>query len=121
MWGTGLFATIPVDSPVAIPISNKFRHEADFPAYQLPEEVYNVLSDLGEDKIGTMVIDDNTIMVYKLLRRLNGKTLVFKEIKESLRNYMGEKGRKEVYSDLVNKLMETAKIEYINTEYLEGK
>jgi hypothetical protein len=102
-------------------IDAEFRHEADLPGHQLPEEVYNVLSDLEEGKIGTMVIDETSIMVYKLLRRVKGKTFAFREIKESLRNYMSESGRKEVYSDLVNKLMETAKIEYINVEYLEGK
>jgi hypothetical protein len=102
-------------------IDGEFRHEADFPSFQLPEEVFNILSDLEEGKVGTMVIDDHTIMVYKLIRRMNGKSFAFDEIKESLRGFMNESGRKTIYADLVSKLMETAKVEYVDTDYLEGK
>ncbi|OHD55813.1 MAG: hypothetical protein A2Y33_14355 [Spirochaetes bacterium GWF1_51_8] len=102
-------------------IDGEFRHEADIPAAQLPEEVYNILSDLEASKVGTMVIDDNTIMVYKLIRKTIGKKLVFSEIKDSLKSYLNASGRKAVYNSLLDGEMEKAKIEYVNTDYLKGK
>jgi hypothetical protein len=99
----------------------EFNHYADVPAFKIPGEVLNVLSDMNEGAVGTMVIDENGMVVFKLLRRIVGKKLEFKDIKDNLAHHIIENGHKDIYSQVINKELDDADIEYINVAYLSGK
>ena len=99
----------------------ELSHYADVPAYKLPPEVLNVLADLKYGQIGTMLIDDTNVVVYKLLQRKIGKPLVYDEIKEKLAKYLIESAKKDLYSLLVNGEMEKADIKYLDMAAITHK
>ena len=98
-----------------------FNNYADVPAFKIPKEILNVLIDLKESKIGTMVVGDNELMIYKLIKRIIGKKLKFKDIKENLAKSLIENGKKEIYLRVVNEELNKANVEYINISCIDKK
>lgn len=88
---------------------------------RLPEEVYNVLTDLEPGKMGTMMLDDTTVVLYKLLKRTTGKELKYVDIKEDLRDYLVENARQEIYYRIVDEEMDKADIVYVDVSMIEKK
>lgn len=98
-----------------------FHNHSDIPAYQLPEPVINVLSDLQPQEIASMQADGGGMLVYKLIKRTVGKKLEFDQIKEKLSEYLISNAKSEVADTLIREEMEKAKIEYKDVSYLEQK
>lgn len=97
----------------------EFQHYTDVPAGRLPEEIYNILSDLEVGKIGTMLAGDSQLIVYQLTALREGKRFSFAEIKPRLREYLQRQGRKEAWSNLVSQEIDRAEISYLDTSILE--
>ncbi len=100
--------------------SMQFEQYTDVPASRLPEEIYNVLSDLEPGKIGTMLAGESQLIVYQLKNRIIGKKFDFKEIKGRLRSYLISQGRKEILSQVVNQALDEADIEYMDISSISG-
>ena len=101
-------------------IGLEVENHVNIPAYSLPAEVLNIVADLEVGKIGTMAIGEGGYVMYKLNRRHIGKKLNYDSIKKRLAEYLIAEGKKEVYADLVGKLMEAADIEYEDVTVLNG-
>lgn len=99
----------------------QFVHHIDIPFTSLPEQVINVLNDLEPGKIGTMILDDQSLVVFQLLKRKIGKKYPFEDIKEHLGQYLKEQGRKETYSLVKNREMDKAEIEYVDLSTIQKK
>lgn len=99
----------------------QFNHYTDLPSVNLPEEIYNVLNDLEAGKMGTMILDDQSLVVYQLLKRIAGKKFVFEEIKDHLGHYLKEQGKKETYSRVMNEELQNADIEYVDVSVISKK
>lgn len=99
----------------------ELTHYADVQAGRLPEEIYNVLSDLDVGKMGTMMLDETTTVLYKLLKRTQGKELAYEDIKDELRDYLIENARQEIYYRIVDEEMDKAGIEYVDVSSIEKK
>jgi hypothetical protein len=101
-------------------IKLELHNHTDVPAYQLPEEVYNVLSDVEVGKIASMQTPDQGMLVYKLTNKIMGKSLMYDDIKEKLAEYLIQNAKTDITNQLIKKEMDQAKIEYQNTTYLES-
>jgi hypothetical protein len=98
-----------------------FHSHVDIPAYQLPEPVVNVLSELQPLEVASMQADGGGMLVYKLIRRAVGNKLDYEQIKEKLSEYLISSAKSEVADTLIREEMEKAKIEYKDVTYLEKK
>jgi hypothetical protein len=97
----------------------RFHHHIDVPAFQLPEQVLNVLAELEIGKIASMESPEGGFLVYKLLNKLIGKRLVYDNIKEKLAEYLIQSAKNEVVDKIIQEEMEKAAIDYKDTTYLE--
>lgn len=98
-----------------------FHHHTDVPAFQLPEPVVKVLSDLQPQEVASMQADGGGMLVYKLVRRAVGNKLEYEQIKEKLAEYLITSAKSEVADKLIKDEMDKAKIEYKDVNYLEKK
>lgn len=98
-----------------------FEEYAQVPAFKVPQEVLNILSDLEPGKIGTMALPDGGMIIYKLKSRTVGNKLSYDSVKTRLAEYLIQNGKKELYSKLVRDEMERASIEYVDTSVLEAR
>lgn len=96
-----------------------YMHYTDLPAFSIPEQIYNVLSEMDEGKLSTMILDDDTLVLYRLYKRDLGKRFEFSEIKEKLAVYVAEQAQKELYSKICEEEMENAEINYLDMSVLE--
>ena len=99
----------------------KLSHYADIESARMPEQVLNVLSDLEVGKMGTMLIEENQLVLYQLLKFKEGRTFDFDEIKDHLAVYLEQQARKELYAKLVAEQMEVAEIEYNDLSSIKRK
>lgn len=97
----------------------EFHNHTDIPAYQLPEEVYNVMSDLEIGKVATMQAPECGMLVYKLNGKIIGKKLIYDEIKEKLAQYLVQSARAEETDKIIKEEMDKAVIKYVDSSYLE--
>ncbi len=102
-------------------IGIELQHFADLPEYKVPEEVLNVLRDLPVGKMGTMVLGEKSLLLFKLIRKTEGRLLEFENIKEQLEYSVRESGKKQVYSELIERERENAAIEYVDMSPIENK
>lgn len=98
-----------------------FHVHTDVPAFQLPEPVVKVLSDLQPQEVASMQADGGGMLVYKLIRRALGSKLEFNQIKEKLAEYLIASAKSEVADKLIKDEMDKARIEYRDVTYLEKK
>ena len=96
-----------------------FHNHSEVPSYNLPEEVYNVLSDVGIGNIATMPAPDNGILIYKLNNKIVGRKFIYEHIKEKLAEYLIKSAKKEITDNLIKEEMDKADIKYENTDCLE--
>lgn len=99
----------------------EFQHYTDIPASRLPEEIYNVVSDLEIGKIGTMMAGGEQLIVYQLIKKITGKKFEFKDIKHRLKEYLILQGRAEIKSRMVQEEMEKADIRYLDLSTLDPR
>lgn len=97
-----------------------FHSHNDIPAYQLPEEILNVLSDMKEGQVSAMESPDGGLLVYRLAKRVIGKKLEFENVKHKLGEYLVRAARNEIMDKTIQGEMESANIQYVDTAYLEA-
>lgn len=102
-------------------IGMNLQHFTDLPEYKIPEEVLNVLRDLPVEKLGTMILGEKSMLLLKLIKKIEGRLLRFEDIKEQLQYSILESGKKQVYSELVEQESSQATIEYVDTAPIENK
>lgn len=102
-------------------LGTKIENHVDLAAWQVPPEVLNVISDLTVGKIGTITMPDNSFLVFRLNGRTEGRKLDYNDIKEKLAAYLIRQGEKEIYQTLLDNAREAAKIEYLDTSWLERR
>jgi len=95
------------------------HYHSEIPSYNLPAEVFSVLSDLEVGKIGTMPGPDDGIIVYKLTGKVPGQKLIFEDIKEKLAEYLVQASKNESIDKLINAQRDKAVIEYVDADYLK--
>ena len=112
-------ADISVISKELEEIGIDFHNHTEVPSYSLPEEVYNVLSDVGIGNIASMPAPDNGVMIYKLNNKIEGGKFDYENIKEKLAQYLIQSAKNEITDKIIKEEMDQAVIKYENTEYLD--
>ncbi|MFN3659873.1 MAG: SurA N-terminal domain-containing protein [Brevinematales bacterium] len=102
-------------------LGETFFHHVDVVEGSIPEEVREVVGDLGREEIGTMVLPEGGYVVYKLLGRREGKQRSFESVREDLRRYLEHEKRTKTYQRLLDEEMEKADIRYLHVEYFEKR
>ncbi|MCX7883048.1 MAG: SurA N-terminal domain-containing protein [Brevinematales bacterium] len=98
-----------------------FLHHVDVVEGSIPEEVRAILSDIGVQEIGTMVLPDGGYVVYKLISRREGKQRSLESVREDVKRYLEKERRTKAYERLLDEEMEKADIRYLHVEYFENR
>lgn len=91
----------------------------DIPFQQLPEPLQEAFKDLQEQKIGTIPLDEGTIVFVKLLRKIEGKKIALEDAIPGLIEYLKYQQYSDVLDELSEKAIENCDIEYKNAEFLK--
>jgi len=102
-------------------LGETFFHHVDVVEGSIPEEVRGVLSDLGVQEIGTMMLPQGGYVVYKLLGKKEGKVRPLESVREDLKAYLERERRAKTYQRLLDEEMDKANIRYLHVEYFEKR
>ena len=91
----------------------------EIPKNKLPEPLQEMLTDLEENKIGTIPSEDDTIVLIKLLRKYTGETLSLEKALPGLVEYLKFQQYANVLDDLTITAIDKCEIVYHNTELLK--
>ncbi|MGL5956363.1 MAG: hypothetical protein ACRC0X_07160 [Brevinema sp.] len=91
----------------------------DIPHQQLPESLQDMFKDLQEKKIGTIPLEDNSLVFVKLLQKISGKQLSLEEVLPGLIEYLNYQQSKDLLDELTDLALEKSDIQYHNVELLK--
>ncbi len=91
----------------------------DISSNQLPEALQEVFKELPEQKIGTVPLEDDTIVLVKLLKKTPEKTLSLKEALPGLIEYLNYQQQKDLLDELTAQAVDKCDISYLNADKLK--
>ncbi len=92
----------------------------DIPFSQLPEPLQEAFKDLQEHQIGSIPLEDNTVVLLKLLRKITGKKISFEDALPGLIEYLNYQQQKDLLDELTSLSLEKCDIQYHNAELLKN-
>ncbi len=92
----------------------------DISTNQLPEALKEVFKDLQEQKIGTIPLEDDTMVLVKLLNKIPEKKLSFEEAAPGLIEYLNYQQQKDLLDELTEQAVEKCEVVYHNAELLKN-
>ncbi|MGL5721810.1 MAG: peptidyl-prolyl cis-trans isomerase [Brevinema sp.] len=98
----------------------KCSHSESMSKLDLPESLQNVLSDLPEGKIASLPADDGTVVLVKLLKKIEGRVMEVDEVLPGLKEYLQVMQHKALYDVLVEEALDKANIIYHNADLLKN-
>ncbi|MGL4394289.1 MAG: peptidyl-prolyl cis-trans isomerase [Brevinema sp.] len=91
----------------------------EIPFNKLPEPLQDMLADLEENKIGSLPTDDGEIVLIKLIKKYDEKTIPEEEAIPGLIEYLKATEEAKVLDSLIEEALEKCEIVYLNTDLLK--
>ncbi len=91
----------------------------EIPFQQLPEPLQEAFKNLEEHQIGSVPLEDDTVVLIKLLRKITGKTLSLTDALPGLIEYLNYQQQKDLLDELTGASLEKCDIQYLNMELLK--
>ncbi|MGL4366999.1 MAG: peptidylprolyl isomerase [Brevinemataceae bacterium] len=91
----------------------------DIPKQQLPESLQSVLEDLEKSKVGFLPMEDDSIVLIKLLKKREEVPISLEEAYDGLEEYLTHQRNQKILDSLLDEVLEKCDIQYFNTKLLK--